>query len=167
MSQPFLGQIMPVAFTYAPKGFAFCGGQVLPINQNQALFSLLGTYYGGNGVTNFQLPDLRGRTPVGSDNGTDVGQLGGTENVTLLPTQIPTHSHSFNANNSTAGSSRSPVNGVLGTTGSLNIYGNASGPQVPLNVLDNAGQTLPHPNLQPYTVLSFCIALSGVYPSRS
>jgi len=167
MSQPFLGQVMPVAFNFAPKGFAFCNGQILPISQNQALFSLLGTYYGGNGTTNFQLPDLRSRTPVGSNMGSDMGQNGGVENVTLLPTQMPSHSHSFNANNNTAGDQRSPAKGVLGTTGSLQLYGSANGPQVPLNVLDNAGQTLPHSNLQPYTVLNFCIALNGIYPSRS
>jgi len=167
MSDPFLGQVMPVAFNFAPRGFAFCNGQLLPIAQNQALFSLLGTYYGGNGTTNFQLPDLRSRTPVGSTNGQDIGQTGGVENVTLLPTQMPSHYHSFNANNNTAGDQRSPAKGVLGTTGTLQLYGSANGPQVPLNVLDNAGQTLPHSNLQPYTVLNFCIALNGIYPSRS
>ena len=168
MSQPFLGQIMPVAFNFAPKGFAFCSGQLLPISQNQALFSLLGTYYGGNGTTNFQLPDLRGRTPVGSTNGADIGQLGGTENVTLLPTQLPSHNHTFNANNTTAGTARNPVNGVLGTTGTLQMYASSTGgPQVPINLLDGAGQTQPHPNLQPYLVLNLCIALNGIYPSRS
>ncbi len=168
MSTPFLGQIMPVAFNFAPKGFAFCNGQLLPISQNQALFSLLGTYYGGNGTTNFQLPDLRGRTPVGSNNGSDIGQLGGTENVTLLPTQMPLHNHTFNANNSTAGSNRSPVDGVLGTTGPLQMYASSTGgPQIPINMLDTAGQTQPHPNLQPYLVLNLCIALNGIFPSRS
>ncbi|PWK85925.1 phage tail protein [Fulvimonas soli] len=166
MSQPFLGQIMPVAFNFAPKYFALCNGQLLPINQNQALFSLLGTYYGGNGTTNFALPDLRSRTPVGSSNGTNVGEAGGVENVTLLTGQIPAHSHTFNANTA-AGTSRIPGSGVLGAPGSLKIYGSSGGSQVPLNVLDNAGQTLPHPNLQPYTVLNFCIALQGLFPSRN
>ncbi|MBT2117638.1 tail fiber protein [Dyella sp. LX-66] len=167
MSQPFLGQVMPVAFNFAPKGFAFCGGQLLPIAQNQALFSLLGTYYGGNGTTNFQLPDLRSRTPVGSTNGADIGQIGGVENVTLLPTQIPAHTHGFSGT-TTAGGTRIPAGNVLlGGTGAQKVYGSTGGPQIPLNVLANAGQTLPHPNLQPYTVLNFCIALNGVYPSRS
>lgn len=166
MSQPFLGQVMPVAFNFAPKGFAFCSGQLLPISQNQALFSLLGTYYGGNGTTNFMLPDLRGRTPVGSSNGADVGRSGGAENVTLLSGQIPGHNHLFNATTD-AGTTRIPGgNGLLGSAGALNIYGSSNGPQIPLNVLDNAGQTLPHSNLQPYTVLNFCIALGGIYPSR-
>ena len=168
MSTPFLGQIMPVAFNFAPKGFALCSGQLLPISQNQALFSLLGTYYGGNGTTNFQLPDLRGRTPVGSNSGSNMGEIGGTENVTLLPTEMPLHSHTFNANNSTAGNTRTPVGGVLGTTGTLQMFASSTGgPQVPINLLDNAGQGLPHSNLQPYLVLNMCIALNGIFPSRS
>jgi len=166
MSQPFLGQIMPVAFNFAPKGFAFCNGQLLPIAQNQALFSLLGTYYGGNGTTNFQLPDLRSRTPVGSSNGADIGQIGGVESVTLLTSNLPTHNHSFKANTAAA-TAIDPSKGVFGNTGSEQIYGASTGTQIPLNVLDNAGQTLPHPNLQPYLVLNFCIALNGIYPSRS
>lgn len=167
MSQPFLGQVMPVAFNFAPKGFAFANGQLLPIAQNQALFSLLGTYYGGNGTTNFMLPDLRSRTPVGSANGADMGQLGGVENVTLLTTQIPAHNHAFGATTS-PGTSRIPGGNVLlGTAGTQNIYGSSGGAQIPLNALDNAGQTLPHPNLQPYTVLNFCIALSGIFPSHN
>ena len=167
MSQPFLGQVMPVAFNFAPKGFAFCNGQTLPIAQNQALFSLLGTNYGGNGTTIFLLPDLRSRTPLGSTNGQDVGQTGGVENVTLQTTQIPGHNHLFNATTA-AGTTRIPAGNVLlGTAGTQKVYGSSGGVQIPLNVLDNAGQNLPHSNLQPYTVLNFCIALSGVYPSHS
>ncbi|SFR94969.1 Microcystin-dependent protein [Dyella sp. OK004] len=167
MSQPFLGQVMPVAFNFAPKGFAFCNGQLMPINQYQALFALLGTYYGGNGTTNFQLPNLQSRTPVGSNNGTDIAQTGGVENVTLQTSQIPGHNHTFSATTD-AGNTRIPAGNVLlGTTGAQKVYGSSGGTQIPLNVLDNAGQTLPHPNLQPYTVLNFCIALNGVFPSRS
>ncbi|MFC4763152.1 phage tail protein [Dyella koreensis] len=166
MSQPFLGQVMPVAFNFAPKGFAFCNGQLLPISQNQALFALLGTYYGGNGTTNFQLPNLQSRTPVGSTNGADIGQIGGVENVTLQTSQIPGHNHTFSATTD-AGTTRIPAGNVLlGTAGAQKVYGSSGGAQIPLNVLDNAGQTLPHPNLQPYTVLNFCIALNGVFPSR-
>lgn len=166
MSQPFVGQVMPVAFNFAPKGFAFCNGQLLPIAQNQALFSLLGTYYGGNGVTNFGLPDLRSRTPVGSTNGADIGQTGGVENVTLLEAQLPGHNHIFNGNTG-AGGAYDPSSGVFGGSAPDKIYGGSGGNQISLNVLDNAGQTLPHSNLQPYTVLNFCIALGGIYPSRS
>ncbi|WP_201314760.1 tail fiber protein [Dyella sp. EPa41] len=167
MSQPFLGQVMPVAFNFAPKGFAFCNGQTMLIAQAQALFSLLGTYYGGNGTTTFMLPDLRSRTPIGSNNGADIAQAGGVENVTLQTTQIPAHNHVFSAT-TTAGSSRIPAGNVLlGTAGTQKVYGSSGGAQIPLNVLDNGGQNLPHSNLQPYTVLNFCIALDGVYPSRS
>lgn len=166
MSQPFLGQVMPVAFNFAPKGFAFCNGQLMSISQNQALFALLGTYYGGNGTTNFALPNLQSRTPVGSTNGADIGQIGGVENVTLQTSQIPGHNHAFSATTD-AGSTRIPAGNVLlGTAGTQKVYGSSGGAQIPLNVLDNAGQTLPHPNLQPYTVLNFCIALNGVFPSR-
>lgn len=102
MSQAFLGQIMPVAFSFAPKYFALCNGQTLPIAQNQALFSLLTTIYGGDGTTTFQLPDLRSRTPIGSNNGTDMGQKGGAETVTLQVNQIPPHTHSFAGTTATA-----------------------------------------------------------------
>lgn len=168
MSTPFLGQIMPVAFNFAPKGFAFCSGQVMSIQQNAALFSLLGTYYGGNGVTTFQLPDLRGRTPIGSNAGSDIGQLGGVENVTLLPTQMPQHNHTFNADKTTAGTKRAPADGVLGTTGTLQMFASSTGgSQIPIALLDTTGQSLPHSNLQPYLVLNMCIALNGIFPSRS
>ena len=166
MSLPFLGQVMPVAFNFAPKGFALCNGQLLPINQNQALFSLLGTAYGGNGTVNFGLPNLQSRTPVGSSNGSNMGQMGGVENVTLLPTNLPTHNHIFNANTGNGGAF-DPSSGVFGGSAPDKIYGGSGGQQISLNVLDNAGQTLPHSNLQPYLVLNFCIALQGVFPSRS
>lgn len=166
MSTPFLGQIMPVSFNFAPKGFALCNGQLLPITQNQALFALLGVFYGGNGTTNFQLPDLRSRTPMGVANGV-VGGIGGVENVTLQTAQIPMHTHGFSGTGSN-GSTRIPAGNVLlGKTGTQNVYGASGGTQVPLNVLDNAGQSQAHPNLQPYLVLNFCIALNGIYPSRN
>lgn len=167
MSELFLGQIMPAAFSFAPKNFASCNGQLLPIAQNQALFSLLGTTYGGNGTINFQLPDLRSRTPIGAENGGPLGVIGGVENVTLLASQIPPHNHTFNGT-TTAASTRIPAGNVLlGSTGTLNVYAAASGTQVPLNALDNAGQNTPHANIQPYLALNFCIALSGVFPSRN
>jgi len=167
MSTPFLGQIMPAAFAFAPKGFAFCSGQVMSIQQNTALFSLLGTYYGGNGTTTFALPDLRSRTPIGTNGGSDIGLNGGVENVTLLTSQIPTHNHTFSATTA-AGTTRIPAGNVLlGTAGSQKVYGGSGGTQIPLNALDNTGQTQPHSNMQPYVVLNFCIALTGIYPSRS
>lgn len=167
MSQAFLGQIMPVAFSFAPRDFALCNGQTLPIAQNQALFSLLNTIYGGNGSTTFQLPDLRSRTPIGSNNGTDIGQKGGAETVTLQVNQIPPHTHSFAGTTATATSRIPTGNVLLGATGTQNVYGASGGRQVALNVLDNAGQSQAHANMQPYLALNFCIALSGIFPSRN
>ncbi|WP_166212156.1 phage tail protein [Cognatiluteimonas telluris] len=169
MSDPFIGQIMLASFGYAPKSWAQCNGATLPISQNQALFSLLGTTYGGDGISTFQLPDLRSRTPVGTSNALPLGQAGGVENVTLLATQIPQHVHAA-AYASQAGAVRNPANALYGDTGAANpIYASATGPQVPLNAVtvgnNSTGQ--PHTNLQPYSVLNFCIALSGVYPSRN
>ena len=128
--------------------------------------SLLGTFYGGNGTTNFQLPDLRSRTPRGSTNGSNMGDRQGLESVTLLTSQIPQHAHVFGGTTAD-GSTRIPQGNVLlGKTGTQNVYGASSGAQVPLNVLDASGQTQPHANLQPYLVINFCIALYGIYPSR-
>ncbi|MHB1056907.1 MAG: phage tail protein [Rhodanobacter sp.] len=169
MSDFFIGQIMFASFGYAPKNWAQCNGATLPISQYQALFSLLGTTYGGNGTTTFQLPDLRSRTPYGMGNGYTWGQTGGTENVTLLNTQIPTHIHTMNYTATQATPTRNPAGGMFGGTGNTQIYADATGPQLPLNqaTVGASGQTQPHPNLQPYTVLNFCIALSGIFPSRN
>ncbi|MEH6420586.1 phage tail protein [Pseudomonas sp. CGJS7] len=175
MTEVFLGQIITVGFNFAPKGFALCNGQLLPVAQNQALFSLLGTQYGGNGVTNFALPDLRSRTPVGAGSSTDpgwspapyqIGQTGGVENVTLLTTQLPSHNHNLcGVNIATTG--RNPTNNFYGTTPSP-IYANIGQAQVPLamDTLGPSGSTQPHPNLQPYLTINFCIATVGIYPSR-
>jgi len=175
MSDYYLGQIMLTGFGFAPKTFAQCNGQVMSINQNQALFSLLGTQFGGNGVTTFCLPDLRSRTPVGYGQSADggwtppgyqMGEIGGAETVTLLPNNLPAHSHVLNATN-TAGTARNPNNAVYGTTTEL-IHG-PSGNLVALAATDvsMAGSSQPHANIQPYLVLNFNIALSGIYPTRS
>lgn len=171
--QPFLGQVMPVSFNFAPRNWAFCNGQTLAINQNQALFSLLGTIYGGDGITTFKLPDLRARTPIGvnSNGGYVPGQIGGTESVALNSQQIPQHMHTVNYS-STNGAARNPANALYGNTGTgaaNAIYANASGNQVPLNpaTVSLTGNNLPHSNMQPYLVLNFCIALAGVFPSRN
>lgn len=173
MSDPFLGQIMITPYSFAPKNFAQCNGQTLPIAQNQALFALLGVRYGGNGQTTFMLPDLRSRTPIGQGRAPDgtnygIGQSGGTENVTLLESQLPAHLHGNNFSTAEA-TSRNPTHGLFGNTGDTSLYAPGTGPQVPLtpgNVLP-AGGSLPHPNMQPYTVLNFCIALTGIFPSRN
>lgn len=130
-------------------------------------FSLLGTFYGGNGTTNFQLPDLRSRTPVGSNAGSDIGQPGGVESVVLNVSQMPAHNHSFNGTTGPA-STRIPAGNVLlGATGTQNVYGPSGGTPVALAPLDPAGQSAAHSNMQPYLAINFCIALQGVFPSRS
>lgn len=171
MSEFFMGQVVMTGFGFAPRYFAQCGGQILPIAQNQALFSLLGTQYGGNGVSNFALPDLRGRTPVSSgDSGgnfVSIGQTGGVENVTLLPAQLPQHIHSLQATTAT-GTTRIPKGNALASSASTALYAAAS-PNVTLapQSISQAGNTQAHSNLQPYTTLNFCIALQGIFPSRN
>ncbi|SHL88076.1 tail fiber protein [Rhodanobacter sp. OK091] len=169
MAEFFIGQVMPTGFSFAPKGFALCNGQLLPISQNQALFALLGVQYGGNGTTNFMLPDLRGRTPIGyGGNNYPIGTVAGNENVTLTPQTLPTHNHVGNAT-TTAGTVRNPANGLYGAVASEALYGAASGPQVVLNAgtLSTTGNSQPHQNMQPYNVINFCIALTGFFPSRN
>lgn len=182
MSEFFIGQIMMAGFNFAPKFFAQCNGQFLPINQNQALFSLLGTQYGGNGTTNFALPDLRSRTPVGYASSVDpgwqppsvqIGQSAGVENVTLLSSNLPAHGHAVNASTSDA-SSRIPTGRMYATStnsggAAIAPYGPSNGARVAMNpqTVAPAGGNQPHPNLQPYSTINFCIALSGIYPSRN
>ncbi|WP_266170877.1 phage tail protein [Dyella subtropica] len=168
MASIFLGQIMLTPFGFAPKGMARCDGATLAISQNQALFSLLGTTYGGNGTTNFVLPDLRGRTPLGFGDANVLGEVAGVESVTLISSEIPLHTHQANASTD-AGSARNPTSGLYGKSGTESIYGSSGGAQVVLNpaTLDGGGQNQPHTNMQPYLVLNFCIALNGIYPSRN
>ncbi|HET9033740.1 MAG TPA: tail fiber protein [Dokdonella sp.] len=181
MSEVFIGQVLMTGFDFAPRNFALCNGQQLPINQNQALFSLLGTQYGGNGITNFALPDLRSRTPVGYASSADsgwqppavqIGQSGGTETVTLLQSNLPSHTHEMNAA-SGDGDSRNPSNRVFATNVSRTtpaaLYAPASGDLVPMSgqSLAAAGSSQAHPNMQPYLTINFCIALTGIFPSRN
>lgn len=176
MSEFFIGQVMMTGFNFAPKFWALCNGQLLPIAQNQAMFSLLGTQYGGNGTTNFALPDLRSRTPIGYASSVDpswqppavqIGQSAGVENVTLLSTNLPGHVHGANAS-TTAGTVRNPGNATLAST-PVALHGPSNGALVPLraDTISPAGGNQPHPNLQPYSVINFCIALAGIYPSRN
>ncbi|TNJ32879.1 phage tail protein [Arenimonas terrae] len=169
MSGYYIGQISTFGFNFAPRFWAQCNGQLLAIAQNQALFSLLGTTYGGNGTTNFQLPDLRSRTPVGIGGPFNnvLGQTGGVETVTLLSTQIPQHVHTVAATTAN-GTVRNPNNAVYANSG-VALFGPSSGSLVPLNpaTVANAGGNQPHINLQPYQTINFCIALSGIYPSRN
>jgi microcystin-dependent protein len=162
-----------MSFSFAPKGWALCNGQLLPINQNQALFSLLGTTYGGNGQTTFALPDLRGNAPIHEGGGHTLGEKGGEQAHTLTMSELPQHIHDFSANtcvqsataNATAGSPTSNYWANSGraaySTGGVSL--GAMSPQAVTNV----GGSQPHTNMQPYLVLNFCIALQGIFPSQN
>jgi microcystin-dependent protein len=166
MAEPYLGEIRAVSFAFAPKGWALCNGQTLPINQNQALFSLLGTTYGGNGTTTFNLPDLRGRTPVHVSGTVTLGQPGGVEGVTLNNAQSP-HTHVVSAQ-SGGGNSNTPGGNLPGaSTSPIQAYGSA--PDTPMNggIVGLAGGGQAHSNLQPLLVVNYIIALSGIFPSRN
>jgi microcystin-dependent protein len=174
MSQPFIGEIRMVGFNFAPYGWALCNGQLMSISQNTALFSLLGTYYGGDGVNTFALPNLQSRVPIHQGTGPGltpyvIGQTGGTENVTLTTQQMPQHNHTIGCVNS-GGNQASPSNNypAMESTGTSLDYSN-SNPNAtmgPLTVGFN-GNSLPHPNIQPYLCVNFVIALTGIFPSRN
>ena len=170
MSEPFLAEIRIVGFNFAPRGWAFCDGQILPIDQNQSLYSLLGTYYGGDGRASFGLPDLRGRTAINKSDGHSLAQNGGTETVTLSSAEMPAHTHVTKANSS-EGDNASPAGDNLSATpaGELlyNDPGAASMTALRAGTVTNAGGGQAHDNMQPYLALNFCIALQGLYPSRN
>jgi microcystin-dependent protein len=165
MATPYLGEIKIISWTFAPKGWAFCNGQLLQINQNQALFSLLGTTFGGNGQTNFALPNLQGRAPVHVGNGISQGEAAGTTAVTLNTSQMPAHSHPAQGNTAAPNQGGPGNNFWAGVAGS---YSTASpdGAMNPASIT-NAGGSQPHTNMQPYLVLNFVIALQGIFPSRN
>ncbi|MGN7360678.1 phage tail protein [Paenibacillus sp. SAF-054] len=164
MPEPFIGEIRVFSFGIVPKGWAACNGQTLPINQNQALYSILGTLYGGDGVTTFALPDLRGRAPVHQGSGLLLGQSAGEEHHTLTVQEMPQHTHQVSGAGTS--SSNKAANNVWGTAPSLMYAANATSQMSP-NALLSAGQSQPHNNMQPYTVLSYCIAINGIFPSRN
>jgi microcystin-dependent protein len=166
MSEPFLSEIRIFSFNFAPRGWAFCNGQILPINQNQALFALLGTTYGGNGQTTFALPNLRGQVPIHMGNGHTLGEAAGNTSVTLNITQLPQHNHFLNGSRNAA-TLDSPTNNVLGGL-STNAYGAPSAlAPMATGTVSNVGGSQPHNNMMPYLVLNFCIALQGIFPSRN
>jgi microcystin-dependent protein len=167
MAEPFLSEIRIMSFVFAPKGWALCNGQILPINQNQALFSLLGTTFGGDGRVNFGLPDLQGRVPIHVGNGHVLGERGGEQAHTLSIAELPTHSHVASASTNT-GTAIIPTGNALGVSANQ-IYVNppANFTTLSPSTVANAGGSQAHLNMQPFLVLSFCIALQGVFPSAS
>lgn len=179
MSSPFVAEIRIFPFNFAPKGWAFCDGQLLPLSQNTALFSLLGTTYGGDGKSNFALPDMQGNTPMQPGQGPglslrDLGEQGGSTTVTLLQSEIPSHNHALGATDADAATA-DPSNAILargnydsGTQSGAVAFYNAATPtaQMAVNALSLTGGNQPHNNMQPYLTLNFCIALQGVFPPR-
>jgi microcystin-dependent protein len=171
MSDPFVAEIRMVGFNFAPRGWATCDGQILPISQNTALFSLLGTTYGGNGSTTFALPNLQGRSPLQPGQGPglslyDLGETTGQSDVTLLQSEIPQHNHTFGALNA-VGDTNNPSGSVPARVLGETPYVNAAPNTALAQSLVQAGSSLPHNNLMPYLVVYFCIALQGIFPPRS
>ena len=163
--EPFLGEIKLMSFNFAPKGWAMCNGALLPINQNQALFALLGTQFGGNGQTNFALPDLRDRVPVHvGPSMSSVGQRGGEAAHTLTLNELPTHTHLVAASSATTGGSATPAGKFLGGTGNA-YHAPASPVALRAGTVANAGGNQAHTNQQPFLTLTFCIAVQGIFPS--
>ena len=165
MSEPFLSEIKIVSFNFPPKGWALCNGQLLPINQNQALFALLGTTYGGNGQTNFALPNLRGRVPISFSNSHNLGEAAGSTSVTVNIQQLPTHLHTFNATNGDF-TATSPGDAVMSKAPSP-VFGAATSLVPMAATVSSVGGSQPHNNMMPYLVLNFIIALQGIFPSRN
>jgi microcystin-dependent protein len=171
VADPFIGEIRAVGFNFAPKGWALCDGQLLPINQNQALFSLLGTFYGGDGRTTFALPDLRGRTPVHMGSGPGltaraVGQAGGAERVTLATSELPKHTHALNA--SAGAAARTSPKGYVNAVTQRPSYGGLATAPTTMNkqAIGVTGGGSSHENMAPFLTVSYIIALQGIYPSR-
>lgn len=164
MAEPFLSEIRLMSFNFAPKGWALCNGQLLPINQNQALFSLLGTTFGGDGRVNFALPDLRGRTPLHVGSGHTLGERGGEQAHTLSIAEVPTHTHALTAS-SNAGTATIPAGNLLARP-DLPAYSPANNlVAMDAGSVTNVGGSQAHLNMQPFLTLSFCIALQGIFPS--
>jgi microcystin-dependent protein len=166
MGDPFMSEVRIMGFNYAPQGWAMANGQLLPINQNQALFSLLGTTFGGNGQTNFALPDIRGRVPIHVGSGHTLGEKAGEQAHTLSIAELPTHTHVLNT--TTTAATLDTVTGNLSAQPTTaQIYGNGSLAAMNATAISNVGGSQAHPNMQPYLVLTFCIALQGIFPSAN
>lgn len=164
MAEPFLSEIRIMSFVFAPRGWALCNGQLLPINQNQGLFSLLGTTFGGDGRVNFALPDLRGRVPIHVGSGHTLGERGGEQAHTLSIAEIPTHVHVAQATNADQNRASIPTNNFLGPANNL-YSAPVSLTAINPGTIANVGGSQAHLNMQPFLTLSFCIALQGIFPS--
>lgn len=163
MAEPFLSEIRIMSFSFAPKGWALCNGQLLPINQNQALFSLLGTTFGGDGRVNFALPDLRSRTPIHVGSGHTLGERGGEQAHTLSIAELPTHTHVANAQ---SGNAATPISGGNLLAAANNLYAAPTNlTTLSPSMVTSVGGSQAHLNMQPFLTLSFCIALQGIFPS--
>jgi microcystin-dependent protein len=169
MADPFLSEIRMMSFNFPPKGWALCNGQLLPINQNQALFSLLGTTYGGDGRVNFGLPNLQARVPIHMGGGHTLGEVGGEQAHTLTISEIPTHNHTLNATSNTVGISGAPANNkMLSQSTGANVYAGAANLQAMApNAVSSVGGSQAHLNMQPFLTLNFSIALQGIFPSQN
>jgi microcystin-dependent protein len=166
MSEPFLGEIRVVSFAFPPKGWALCNGQLLPINQNQALFSIMGTTYGGNGQTTFGLPNLQGRMPVHVGDGIVLGERGGEAAHTLISNEMPQHVHAPNAHDVVSSPGTSP-SGAVWAAGTRPAYTTAANVAMASSAIANIGGSQPHENQPPYLVLNFIVALQGIFPSQN
>ncbi|WP_025587036.1 phage tail protein [Sphingomonas sp. UNC305MFCol5.2] len=167
MAQPYVGEIRMFAGNFPPNGWMFCEGQLLAISENETLFQLIGTSYGGDGQSTFALPDLRGRVPLHQGNGFILAETGGVEEVTLTTQQIPNHTHTMFGSTNTA-TSPTPTNSVIGKSTSIDAFVNAQAGD-PLNAqsISPVGGTQPHTNIQPYLCVDFIISLFGIYPSQT
>jgi microcystin-dependent protein len=167
MSEPFLAEVRIMSFNFPPRGWAFCNGQILPIAQNQALFALLGTVFGGNGQTNFGLPNMQGRTPIHRGGGFNLGQADGEQNHTLVSAEMPAHFHVLNAATADA-TAETPTGALVLGTASINVYRTPT-TLVPmeLGIVGTTGGSQPHLNMQPFLALNFCICLQGIFPSQN
>ncbi len=167
MGQPFIGEIRMIGCNFAPQGWAFCDGSLQSIAQNTALFQLIGTTYGGDGQNTFALPNLSGRAPIHQGSGFVIGQIGGEENVTLIPSQMPVHTHAAQATNGVTGSVNSPANNYWsGWTGGPFSSSSPTGPMNPAAV-GLAGNSQPHDNMPPFLAINFIISLFGIFPSQN
>jgi microcystin-dependent protein len=168
MAEPFLSEIRLFSFDFPPKGWAFCNGQLLPINQNQALFALLGTTYGGNGQTNFALPNLQGRVPIHFGGGHTLGEKAGASSVTITQQQMPTHVHMAQGVNAAATTNTPSSSVQVATSGGANMWAAPSNlTAMAATAVPSVGGSQAHDNMMPYLVLNFCIALQGIFPSQN